>query len=38
VITQVLVLNGPNPGRLGLRAPEVYGSASFEPDPGDTAP
>ena len=30
MITQVLVLNGPNLGRLGVREPEVYGSASFE--------
>jgi 3-dehydroquinate dehydratase II len=30
VITQVLVLNGPNLGRLGLREPEVYGQADFE--------
>ena len=30
MITQVLVLNGPNLGRLGARETEVYGSASFE--------
>jgi 3-dehydroquinate dehydratase-2 len=30
VITQVLVLNGPNLGRLGIREPEVYGRASFD--------
>ena len=30
MITQVLVLNGPNLGRHGVREPEVYGSASFE--------
>jgi 3-dehydroquinate dehydratase II len=27
---QVLVLNGPNLGRLGSREPDVYGTASFE--------
>jgi 3-dehydroquinate dehydratase-2 len=30
VITQVLVLNGPNLGRLGKREPSVYGTASYD--------
>ncbi len=29
-MTQVLVLNGPNLGRLGSREPDVYGTVDFE--------
>ena len=30
MITQVLVLNGPNLGRLGKREPAIYGTASYD--------
>lgn len=29
-MTQVLVLNGPNLGRLGIREPDVYGTATYD--------
>jgi 3-dehydroquinate dehydratase-2 len=38
VITQVLVLNGPDLGRLGSREPGVYRSASFEDLAGPAVP
>lgn len=29
-MTQALVLNGPNLGRLGIREPDVYGTATYD--------